>query len=73
MVLDMSSILFGLALISATLQTTLAMFAEGQFNVMPVVIIMLYIGWRSLKSGAVSMRHGSISGVRVTADTRATG
>ena len=69
MVADMSSLLFGLALIAATLQTALAMIAEGHLYAVPVLIVLLYIGWRFLKRGTVHLRHRVNNASCVAADS----
>ena len=48
----MSQLLFGLALVSASLQTGWAVFAEGQLLALPLVIVALLLGVRSLASGS---------------------
>ncbi len=48
----MSQLLFGLALVSASLQTGWAVFAEGQFLALPLVIFALLSGVRSLAAGS---------------------
>jgi hypothetical protein len=48
----MSQLLFGLALVSASLQTGWAVFAEGQFLALPLVIAALLLGVRVLASGS---------------------
>jgi hypothetical protein len=53
----MSSILFGLILISATLQTALAMFAEGQLVAMPLLAVLIYAGWRFMKGGVGQIKN----------------
>ena len=47
----MSQLLFGLALISAALQTAWALIADGQSLVLPVVAEILYVGWRKVRGG----------------------
>lgn len=44
----MAHILFGFTLISASLQTGWALFCEGQHLALPVVVLILFLGWRSL-------------------------
>lgn len=51
----MSSVLFGLALISATLQTALAMFVEGHLFGIPFALVVIYSGWCSLKNGVLDI------------------
>ena len=53
----MSSILFGLILISATLQTALAMFAEGQLGAMPLLLLVIYTAWRFMKGGVGQIKN----------------
>ena len=48
----MSQLLFGLALVSASLQTGWAVFAEGQLLALPLVHFALLLGVRSLASGS---------------------
>jgi hypothetical protein len=48
----MSNILFGLALISASLQTAWALFAEGQLLALSAVVVMLYAGWKNVRTGS---------------------
>jgi uncharacterized membrane protein len=48
----MSNILFGFALISASLQTGWAFFAEGQLLALSAVVVMLYAGWKSVRAGS---------------------
>lgn len=50
----MTHILFGLALISASLQTGWAIISEGHLLALPVVLLCLYLGWRKVRSGTVS-------------------
>jgi hypothetical protein len=47
----MSNILFGLALISASLQTSWAFFAEDHLLALPLAGIVLYAGWQCLRGG----------------------
>ena len=44
----MAHILFGFTLISASLQTAWALLYEGQHLALPVVVLMLYLGWKNL-------------------------
>jgi len=53
----MSNILFGLALISASLQTAWALFAEGQVLALFVVIVMLYAGWKNVRVGSEQLQN----------------
>ena len=53
----MSNILFGLALISASLQTVWALFAEGQVLALFVVIVMLYAGWKNVRAGSEQLQN----------------
>ena len=53
----MSNILFGLALISASLQTAWALFAEGQVLALFVVIVMLYAGWKNVRAGSEQLQN----------------
>ena len=48
----MSNILFGFALISASLQTGWAFFAEGQLLALSVAVLMLYAGWKNVRAGS---------------------
>jgi hypothetical protein len=52
----MSSILFGLVLISAATQTALALFAEGNTLALPFAMAAVIIGFRSVKTGIESIR-----------------
>jgi hypothetical protein len=53
----MSHILFGLALISASLQTAWALFAEQQLLGLPVIAVMFYVGWHNVKGGADHLQN----------------
>jgi hypothetical protein len=53
----MSHILFGLALISASLQTAWALFAEEQLLGLPVMAVMFYVGWHNVKGGADHLQN----------------
>jgi membrane protein implicated in regulation of membrane protease activity len=48
----MPHIFFGLAIISASLQTAWAMYADGLIFLLPVAAVLVYIGWRYVKSGS---------------------
>jgi len=53
----MSNILFGLALISASLQTAWALFAEGQLLALSIVVVMLYAGWKNVRTGSEHLQN----------------
>ncbi len=53
----MSNILFGLVLISASLQTGWAFFAEGQLLALSVVVVMLYTGWKNVRTGSEHLQN----------------
>jgi hypothetical protein len=53
----MSNILFGLVLISASLQTAWALFAEGQLLALSAVVVMLYAGWKNVRAGSEHLQN----------------
>jgi membrane protein implicated in regulation of membrane protease activity len=54
----MSNILFGLVLISASLQTAWALFAEEQLLALSaVVVLMLYVGWKYIRAGSERLQN----------------
>jgi len=53
----MSNILFGLALISASLQTAWAFFSEGQLLALSAVVVMLYAGWKNVRAGSEHLQN----------------
>jgi hypothetical protein len=53
----MSNILFGFALISASLQTAWAFFAEGQLLALSIVVVMLYAGWKNVRAGSEHLQN----------------
>jgi len=60
----MSNLLFGFALISASLQTGWAIFAEGQLFALSAVVVMLYAGWRNVRAGSEHLQSkGHINGL----------
>lgn len=52
----MSNILFGLVLISASLQTAWALLAEGQLLALSAVAVVLYSGWKNVRTGAENLQ-----------------
>ncbi len=53
----MSNILFGFALISASLQTGWAFIAEGQLLALSAVVVMLYAGWKNVRAGSEHLQN----------------
>ena len=53
----MSNILFGFALISASLQTGWAFIAEGQLLALSAVVVMLYAGWKNVRTGSEHLQN----------------
>jgi len=53
----MSNILFGFALIFASLQTGWAFFAEGQLFALSAVVVMLYAGWKNVRAGSEHLQN----------------
>jgi len=51
----MTHIIFGLALISASLQTGWALFSEGHLLALPLALLVLYVGWGKLKGGTSAL------------------
>jgi hypothetical protein len=48
----MPHIFFGLAIISASLQTAWAMYADGLMFPLPVAAVVVYVGGRYVKNGS---------------------
>jgi hypothetical protein len=46
---------FGLAIISASLQTAWAMYADGLMFPLLVAAVLVHVGWRYVKSGSQTM------------------
>jgi hypothetical protein len=47
----------GLALISASLQTAWALFAEGQLLALSAVVVMQYAGWKNVRAGSEHLQN----------------